>query len=59
MATETTIYSHTYQHFENLQMSAIEFYTVLRNMIIEYQYTDVKCTLTTLKEGGLLSSSRE
>jgi hypothetical protein len=59
MATETTVHAHSYQHFENLQMSAKDFYSMLRDMIVEYQYPDVKCGLTNFKEAGLLSSSRE
>jgi hypothetical protein len=59
MATEQTIHAHSYQHFEDLQMSAKEFYVLLKNMIEEYKYPDVACTPVTLKEGGMFSSRRE
>ena len=59
MASETTIHAHSYQHFENLQMSAKEFYTLLRGMIEEYQYPKVSCELVNLKETGILSAGRE
>ncbi len=59
MATETTIHAHQSQHFEDLQLSAKEFYTLLKNMIEEYRYPDVKCEPVTLSESGLFSSRRE
>jgi hypothetical protein len=59
MATEQTIHAHQSEHFEDLRLSAKEFYTLLKKMIEEYRYPDVSCTPVTLKEGGLLSSKRE
>ncbi|HEY5328107.1 MAG TPA: hypothetical protein VIJ27_13980 [Mucilaginibacter sp.] len=59
MATSTTIHAHQSQHFEDLQMSAREFYALLRGIIEDYQYPDVKCEPVTLSEGGLFSSKRE
>ena len=59
MATQTTVHAHQSEHFEDLQMSAKEFYLLLKNMIEEYRYPEVACTPVTLKEGGLFSSKRE
>ncbi|SHN26207.1 hypothetical protein [Mucilaginibacter sp. OK098] len=59
MATQTTVHLHKYQHFEDLQLSAREFYALVRDMIAQYQYPDVTCTPVTLKEGGLFSSRRD
>ena len=59
MATETTIHAHQSQHFEDLQLSAKEFYLLLKKMIEEYRYPEVSCTPTTLSEGGFFSSKRE
>ena len=59
MATQTTVHAHQSQHFEDLQMSAREFYVLLKDMIVSYQYPDVKCEPVTLSEGGLFSSKRE
>ena len=59
MASQTTVNAHNSQHFEDLQLSAREFYEVLKKMIQEYQYPDVTCTLVTLKESGIFSSRRE
>ena len=58
MATVDTLHSHTYQHFEDLQMSSEQFYSMLEAMIKEYQYPDISIERRTLKEGGLLSSKR-
>jgi hypothetical protein len=59
MATVTTIHAHQSQHFEELQLSAREFYTLLKTMIAEYQYPDIKCEPVTLSESGIFSSKRE
>jgi len=59
MATETTVHAHQSQHFEDLQMSAKEFYGLLKKMIEEYRYPEVKCEPVTLSESGLFSSRRE
>jgi hypothetical protein len=59
MASETTIHAHNSQHFEDLQMSSKEFYTLLRDMIEDYQYPDVICTPVTLSESGIFSSRRD
>ncbi len=59
MATQPTVHAHHSQHFDDLQMSSIEFYKLLKTMIEEYKYPGVICTAVTLKEGGLLSSKRE
>ena len=59
MAAQDTSHAHNSQHFEDLQMSAREFYTLLRRMIEEYQYPDVKCEPVTLSESGFFSSRRE
>lgn len=39
MATETIAHLHKYQHFGNL-LSAKEFYTLVKDMITQYQYPD-------------------
>ncbi|WP_259068728.1 hypothetical protein HDF24_07430 [Mucilaginibacter sp. X4EP1] len=59
MASQTTVHAHNSQHFEDLQLSSREFYEVLKNMILEYQYPDVICSPVTLKESGIFSSARE
>jgi hypothetical protein len=59
MATETTLHAHKYQHFEDLQLSAREFYKTLTDLIAEYKYPGVNCTAVTLNEGGFFSSKRE
>ena len=59
MATETTVHAHQSQHFEDLQMSAKEFYMLLKKMIEEYRYPEVQCEPVTLSESGLFSSRRE
>lgn len=59
MATVDTVHSHSYQHFEDLQLSSNDFYSLLEKLIKEYQYPDVVCTRQSQKEGGLLSSKRE
>lgn len=59
MATETTVHAHQSEHFEDLQMSAREFYTLLKGLIEEYKYPNVTCEPVTLKEGGIFSSKRE
>ncbi|HEY5325385.1 MAG TPA: hypothetical protein VIJ27_00145 [Mucilaginibacter sp.] len=41
MATSTTVHAHQSQYFEDLQMSAREFYTLLKTMIEEYQYPNM------------------
>jgi len=59
MATVDTLHKHHHQHFDDLQMSSNEFYSMLEKMITVYEYPDVRCERTTMKEGGMLSSSRE
>lgn len=59
MAAQTTVHAHQSQHFEDLQMSAREFYVLLKGMIEEYKYPDVLCEPVTLSEAGLFSSKRE
>jgi hypothetical protein len=58
MATVDTLHSHTYQHFEDLQMSSDEFYTMLEALIKDYKYPDIEVSRRDLKEGGLFSSKR-
>lgn len=38
MKNDATLYQHNYQHFENLQMSAQDFYKHLTDVISQYQY---------------------
>jgi hypothetical protein len=59
MATVDTIHTHGYQHFDNLQLSAQEFYSSLEAMIKQYQYPDIICKTEELKEGGFLSAKRK
>lgn len=58
MSSQPTIHAHHYQHFEDLQMSSNEFYSMLEKMIVEYKYPEVQCKQVTLRESGLFSSSR-
>jgi hypothetical protein len=57
--SQPVIHSHSYQHFEDLQLSAQNFYTMLETMIRDYQYPGVEVKRETLKESGFFSSSRE
>jgi hypothetical protein len=59
MATEQTIHAHQSEYFEDLRLSAKDFYMLLKKMIEEYRYPEVTCTPVTLKEGGVFSSKRE
>jgi len=59
MATVETIHTHGYQHFDNLQLSAEEFYTTLQTMIAFYQYPDIRYKIEELREGGYLSAKRK
>ncbi len=59
VANQDTLHAHNSQHFEDLQLSAKEFYTLLKDKIAEYQYPGVTCTPITLKESGIFSSKRE
>ena len=59
MATADTIHTHGYQHFDNLQLSALDFYKTLNGIIKEYQFPGVECGLEELKEGGLMSAKRQ
>ncbi|MFI5161939.1 MAG: hypothetical protein ACHQHN_11715 [Sphingobacteriales bacterium] len=59
MATETTVHAHNSQFFEDLQLSAKDFYSTLKKMIADYKYPEVACTEVTLKEGGIFSSRRD
>jgi hypothetical protein len=59
MASETTVHAHKYQHFEDLQLSTKDFYTLVRDLVEEYRYPGVTCTPVNMKEAGLFSSSRD
>jgi len=59
MATQETIHDHGYQHFEDLQLSAKEFYDLLESMVKEFKYPDVNCKIEELKEGGMFSGKRQ
>ena len=56
---QPTVHSHSYQHFEDLQLSANAFYGTLEETIAEYQYPKVRCRRRPLSEGGLFSANRE
>ncbi|MDB4921225.1 hypothetical protein [Mucilaginibacter sp.] len=56
---QPTIHTHTYQHFENLQLSAKDFYTQLHSLITEYQFPEVTCRVTPLSDNGSFFSRRE
>ncbi len=56
---QSIVHSHSFQLFEDLQMSANEFYALVETMVREYKYPDVSCKRKTLKEAGLFSLSRE
>jgi hypothetical protein len=57
--SQSTVHSHSYQHFEDLQLSAKDFYAMLETFITDYQYPGVVCQCLVLREGGLFSSRRE
>jgi hypothetical protein len=59
MASEATVHAHQSEYFEDLQMSAKDFYSLLKDMIVDYQYPDVICAPVTLSESGIFSSRRE
>ena len=52
MATQDTIDAHKYEHFEDLQLSARDFYAMLTSMIVEYRYPNVTCSPVTLNLAG-------
>ena len=54
-----TVYEHSYHHFEDVQLSAREFYATLRKLIAEHQFPSVECGVVTFADGGLFSSRRE
>ncbi|SDE73732.1 hypothetical protein SAMN05216464_1091 [Mucilaginibacter pineti] len=57
--SKPTVRTHSYQHFEDLQLSSKEFYSALENLIKGYQYPDVTLSVVAKREGGIASSSRE
>ena len=59
MPSVATLHDHSYQHFEDLQLSSNEFYAMLEKMIGEYQYPDLTLSRRNIKEGGMLSAKRE
>jgi len=54
----STLHSVTYQHFENLQLSAQDFYETLKTTIGQYQFPDVRCEIRTLSDNGWFESKR-
>jgi hypothetical protein len=59
MATPKTVHSHSYQHFEDLQLSALDFYQSLGRSIKERDYPGLAFNIIKIPEGGLLSSRRK
>ena len=59
MATSREVYSHSYQHFEDLQLSAKEFYSEIISRIKEYEYPSVVTASRMIRESSFLSSRRE
>jgi hypothetical protein len=58
MSTSTTR-THSYQHFEELQLSAKDFYATLETQIASYQFPNVTCKVVEKHEEYLLSSKRQ
>lgn len=54
-----TIHSTTYQHFENLQLSAQDFYVQVQSAITVYQFPEVTCVVSALSDNGWFASRRE
>ncbi|QEC77388.1 hypothetical protein [Mucilaginibacter ginsenosidivorax] len=52
-------HSHSYQHFEDLQLSAKDFYAALEARIASYQFPDVECRVVERHEDSILSSKRQ
>jgi len=59
MATPREVYSHNYQHFEDLQLSGKEFYAEIVRRIREYEYPDVASSSRLIRESSFLSSRRQ
>lgn len=59
MRNESSIQSHSYQHFQDLQMSSKEFYNTVESMIKELQYPNLMMERVKLSEGGFFSPNRE
>jgi hypothetical protein len=57
--SKPAVYEHSYRHFEDVQLSAREFYATLRKLIAEHQFPNVECGVVTFADGGLFSSRRE
>ena len=59
MTREAAIHSHSYEHFQDLQLSSKEFYNTVELMIKELQYPNLMIERVNLSEGGFFSPNRE
>ena len=59
MAEETQLLSTWSQHFEGLNTSVVQFYESVESAVRKRRIPSVEFSRFNLKEGGLLSSSRE
>jgi len=53
------VFEHSYHHFEDVQLSAQDFYASFRRILSEHKFPDVKHGIVTLADGGLFSSRRD
>jgi hypothetical protein len=58
-AAKPFVQTHSYKHFQELELSPASFYDLVENMIKEYQYPEVSTRRMNLSEGGMFSPSRE
>jgi hypothetical protein len=59
MSGETSIQSHSYQHFQDLQLSSTEFYSMVETTVKEMKYPNLMIARVKLSEGGFFSPNRE
>jgi|SRR5439155_4371637 len=57
--SRTFIISHWYHHFENLQMSPLDFYAAVERAIESRQVPDAVRSRVDWREGGVFSAKRE
>jgi hypothetical protein len=59
MKAKDRVHSHSYEHFEDLQLSAKEFYQSITDQLTEYQYPQVGHYLKEINEFSAFSTRRQ
>jgi len=57
--SKPAVFVHSFHHFEDVQLSAKEFYETLQQSIASCQFPEVNYDITTFSDRGLFSSRRE